>query len=50
MLAEEALTGHPIFVSGKFTNCIRFVKEDLDEEGLVERVGKTSPQTITPTD
>jgi hypothetical protein len=46
MIAEDELTGHPMFVSGKFTNWIRFVKVDLEVEGLIERVGKTSPQRI----
>lgn len=46
MIAEDELTGHPMFVSGKFTNWIRFVKVDLEVEGLIERVGKTSPQII----
>ncbi len=39
-----------MFVSGKFTNWIRFVKVDLEVEGLIERVGKTSPQRIRLTD
>lgn len=46
MIAEDELTVHPMFVSGKFTNWIRFVKVDLEVEGLIERVGKTSPQKI----
>ncbi|MEY4560650.1 MAG: hypothetical protein RL460_628 [Actinomycetota bacterium] len=50
MIAEDELTGHPMFVSGKFTNWIRFVKVDLEVEGLIERVGKTSPQRIRLTD
>jgi hypothetical protein len=50
MIAEDELTGHPMFVSGKFTNWIRFVKVDLEVEGLIERIGKTSPQRIRLTD
>jgi len=46
LIAEDELTGHPMFVSGKFTNWIRFVKVDLEVEGLIERVGKTSPQRV----
>lgn len=46
LIAEEELTGHPMFESGKFTNWIRFVKVDLEVEGLIERVGLTSPQRI----
>lgn len=46
MIAEDELTGHPKFESGKFTNWIRFVKVDLEVEGAIERVGTSSPQRI----
>lgn len=46
MIAEDELTGHPMFESGKFTNWIRFVKVDLEVEGVIERVGKSSPQRV----
>jgi hypothetical protein len=46
LIAEEELTGHPSFTSGKFTNWIRFVKVDLECEGVVQRVGTKSPQRI----
>lgn len=46
LIAEAELTGHPKFPSGKFTNWIRFVKVDLEVEGLLERVGKSSPQRV----
>jgi hypothetical protein len=46
LIAEEELAGHPKFTSGRFTNWIRFVKVDLELEGVVERVGKPSPQRI----
>lgn len=44
--AEAELTGHPRFPSGRFTNWIRFVKVDLECEGLLERVGRGSPQRV----
>ena len=44
--AESALTGHPSFPSGRFTNWIRFVKVDLECEGVIERVGRSSPQRV----
>ncbi len=50
LIAEDELAGHPMFVSGKFTNWIRFVKVDLEAEGLIERVGKSSPQKIRLSD
>ena len=50
LIAEDELTGHPMFVSGKFTNWIRFVKVDLEVEGLIEKVGKSSPQKIRLSD
>lgn len=45
-IAEVELAGHPSFPSGRFTNWIRFVKVDLECEGVVERVGTSSPQRI----
>lgn len=45
-LAEAELTGHPRFPSGRFTNWVRFVKVDLECEGTVVRVPKSSPQRI----
>jgi hypothetical protein len=45
-LAEVELAGHPRFPSGRFTNWIRFVKVDLECEGVLERVGKGSPQRV----
>jgi hypothetical protein len=45
-VAEVQLTGHPLFPSGRFTNWIRFVKVDLECEGVVERVGPKSPQRL----
>lgn len=44
--AEVQLAGHPSFPSGRFTNWIRFVKVDLECEGVVVRTGPTSPQRI----
>jgi hypothetical protein len=46
LLAEERLTGHPDFESGRFTNWIRWVKVDMEVEGAIEVVGKSSPQRI----
>ena len=45
-IAEVQLAGHPIFPSGRFTNWIRFVKVDLECEGVIDRVGPKSPQRI----
>jgi hypothetical protein len=45
-IAEVQLAGHPSFPSGRFTNWIRFVKVDLECEGVVERIGPTSPQRL----
>jgi hypothetical protein len=45
-VAEIELAGHPRFPSGRFTNWIRFVKLDLECEGLIERVGGSSPQRV----
>lgn len=45
-IAEVQLGGNPHFPSGRFTNWIRFVKVDLECEGIVERVGSSSPQRI----
>jgi hypothetical protein len=44
--AESELTGHPRFPSGRFTNWIRFVKVDLECEGVIERVPGSSPQRV----
>jgi uncharacterized protein DUF6958 len=44
--AESELAGHPRFPSGRFTNWIRFVKVDLECEGVIERVGRSSPQRV----
>ena len=41
-VAEVQLAGHPRFPSGRFTNWIRFVKVDLECEGIIERVGPKS--------
>ena len=45
-VAEVELAGHPRFPSGRFTNWIRFVKVDLECEGVIEQVGPKSPQRI----
>jgi hypothetical protein len=45
-VAESELAGHPRFPSGRFTNWIRFVKVDLECEGVIERTGPKSPQRI----
>jgi hypothetical protein len=44
--AEVELAGHPRFPSGRFTNWVRFVKVDLECEGVLERVGRGSPQRV----
>lgn len=44
--AEVELAGHPKFPSGRFTNWIRFVKVDLECEGVIERVARSSPQRV----
>ena len=44
--AESELSGHPSFPSGRFTNWVRFVKVDLECEGVIERVGRSSPQRL----
>ncbi|MCU0297502.1 MAG: hypothetical protein MUF33_03155 [Candidatus Nanopelagicales bacterium] len=49
-VAELQLAGHPRFSSGRFTNWIRFVKVDLECEGVVERVGPKSPQRVRLTE
>ncbi len=46
LLAEEKLTGHPDFESGKFTNWVRWIKVDMEVEGAVEVIAKSSPQRI----
>ena len=45
-IAGVQLAGHPRFPSGRFTNWIRFIKVDLECEGIVTRVGSASPQRI----
>jgi hypothetical protein len=45
-IAGVELAEHPQFPSGRFTNWIRFVKVDLECEGVIERVGTASPQRI----
>jgi hypothetical protein len=45
-VAEVELRGNPNFPSGRFTNWIRFVKVDLECEGVIERVGTKSPQRV----
>ena len=45
-IAEDRLAGHPSFPSGRFTNWIRFVKVDLECEGVIERVDTKSPQRV----
>ncbi len=45
-IAEVELAGHPRFPSGRFTNWIRFVKVDLECEGVLSRVGQVSPQRV----
>lgn len=45
-LAEEKLTGHPDFESGRFTNWIRWIKVDMEVEGAIEVITKSSPQRI----
>ena len=45
-LAEVELANHPRFPSGRFTNWVRFVKVDLECEGVVERVGRSTPQRV----
>ena len=44
--AEAELTGLPQFPSGRFTNWIRFVKTDLEGEGVLRRVPRSSPQRV----
>jgi hypothetical protein len=45
-IAEVELARDPNFPSGRFTNWIRFVKVDLECEGVIERVGTKSPQRV----
>lgn len=45
-IAEVELSGHPRFPSGRFTNWVRFVKVDLECEGVIERVERSSPQRV----
>lgn len=44
--AEAELTGRPQFPSGRFTNWVRFVKADLECEGALHRVPRSSPQRV----
>lgn len=44
--AEAELTGRPQFPSGRFTNWVRFVKADLECEGVLGRVPRSSPQRV----
>lgn len=44
LAAELEIANHPLFPSGRFTNWIRFVKVDLECEGVIQRVGSKSPQ------
>jgi hypothetical protein len=46
LAAELELANHPLFPSGRFTNWIRFVKVDLECEGVIERVGSKYPQRV----
>jgi len=46
LLAEERLTGHPDFESGRFTNWVRWIKVDMEVEGAIELVSKATPQRI----
>ena len=45
-LAGTELAGHPRFPSGRFTNWVRFVKVDLECEGVLERVPRSTPQRV----
>ena len=44
--AEAELTGRPQFPSGRFTNWVRYVKADLECEGVLTRVARSSPQRV----
>lgn len=46
LLAEERLTGHPDFESGRFTNWVRWIKVDMEVEGAIEVIAKSSPQRV----
>ena len=46
LLATERLTGHPDFESGRFTNWVRWIKVDMEVEGAIVVIPKTSPQRI----
>jgi hypothetical protein len=46
LLAESKLTGHPDFESGRFTNWVRWIKVDMEVEGAIEVIAKSSPQRI----
>lgn len=45
-MAGAELASHPRFPSGRFTNWIRFVKVDLECEGVLERVPGSGPQRV----
>ena len=45
-LATEKLTGHADFESGRFTNWVRWIKVDMEVEGAIEVVAKSSPQRV----
>ena len=45
-VAEVELEGHEASPSGHFTNWVRFVKVDLECEGVIERCGRRSPQRV----
>lgn len=49
LLAEKKLTGHPDFESGRFTNWVRWIKVDMEVEGAIEVIAKSSPQRIRAT-
>lgn len=46
LLAEEKLAGHPDFESGRFTNWVRWIKVDMEVEGAIEVIPKSSPQRV----
>jgi hypothetical protein len=44
--AEAELSALPQFPNGRLTNWIRFVKADLECEGVLVRVPRSSPQRV----
>lgn len=46
LLAEHRLTGHPDFESGRFMNWVGWIKVDMEVEGAIEVLPKTSLQRI----